>query len=61
MNKYLFSWNDSLPGVESSSNDQILSDIMIEYISSCNYISITLNFYSYFTKMICEILINLYI
>ena len=33
--KYLCSWNDSFPGVESSSNDQMLSGT-INYISFYN-------------------------
>ena len=35
MKKYLCSWHDSFPGVDSNSNDQILSG-MIKYISSYN-------------------------
>ena len=40
LKKYLFSWHDPLPGVESSSSYQVLSGIMINYISSYNYIPI---------------------
>ena len=32
--KYLCSWHDALPGVEYSSNDEVLSGIMSKYISS---------------------------
>ena len=57
--KYVCSLHDLFPGVDYSSNDQVLSG-MSNYIYSYNYISIFFIVYLYFTQMISEIKINLY-
>ena len=46
INKYFCSFNDSFPGVDSYSNDQVFSGIS-NYFSSYNYISILFELFIY--------------